>query len=193
MPVEVTCPTCDARHRAPDSAAGGRFRCPACSGAVVVPEPDDALQPLPLADDGEPDSAARPPDEHGEHGEADEDAPAPRRARPVRRRPDRAPGPRRSEGGGFVPTVTMVAGALAFALGLATLALGAATLLAEPDPAARVSREDLQAAVKHARLMGKMFNWLALMTAATVVVAIGGTAMLVAGRAWPGRRPPGAR
>jgi hypothetical protein len=37
MPVSVTCHTCDARLKAPDDSAGRTFRCPRCSGAVVVP------------------------------------------------------------------------------------------------------------------------------------------------------------
>lgn len=37
MPISVTCPTCNARTRAPDVAAGRRARCPKCGTSVAVP------------------------------------------------------------------------------------------------------------------------------------------------------------
>jgi hypothetical protein len=39
MPIPVTCPECDARLTAPDSAAGKRIRCPKCSTLIRVEAP----------------------------------------------------------------------------------------------------------------------------------------------------------
>jgi predicted Zn finger-like uncharacterized protein len=37
MPLEVGCPSCDAKFRVPESAAGKKIRCPKCKGAIEVP------------------------------------------------------------------------------------------------------------------------------------------------------------
>jgi predicted Zn finger-like uncharacterized protein len=44
MPLEISCPSCSAKFRVPDSAAGKKIRCPKCKGAIDVPatEPVDA-------------------------------------------------------------------------------------------------------------------------------------------------------
>lgn len=39
MAIEVNCPSCSKRLRAPDTAAGKRVRCPQCQTAVAVPPP----------------------------------------------------------------------------------------------------------------------------------------------------------
>jgi hypothetical protein len=38
MPIAITCPTCHARAKAPDAAAGRTARCPKCGAAVTVPD-----------------------------------------------------------------------------------------------------------------------------------------------------------
>lgn len=37
MPITVECPTCAAKLRAPDTAAGKRIKCPKCAGIIPVP------------------------------------------------------------------------------------------------------------------------------------------------------------
>ncbi len=37
MPIEIACPGCHKRMRAPDAAAGKQVKCPACQGPIVVP------------------------------------------------------------------------------------------------------------------------------------------------------------
>ena len=37
MPIDIVCPSCTAKLRAPDNAAGRRTKCPKCGNAVVVP------------------------------------------------------------------------------------------------------------------------------------------------------------
>jgi hypothetical protein len=41
LPIAVTCPTCKARTKAPDAAAGRKAKCPKCGSAVPVPTPED--------------------------------------------------------------------------------------------------------------------------------------------------------
>jgi len=119
----------------------------------------------------------------------DETPAEPKRARPAprpaKRRPP--PPPRRS-GGSPVATVTLVAGGVTFALGVATLLLGAAALLAQPEPGTRMSRDEMAAAVRHARTMWTVFQWTALLASSALVVSVGGTAMLVAADRLAGRR-----
>lgn len=43
MPIEIACPGCHKRMRAPDAAAGKHVKCPACQGPIVVP----AARPAP--------------------------------------------------------------------------------------------------------------------------------------------------
>ena len=58
MPIAVVCPSCAAKMRAPDSAAGRKTKCPKCGTALVVPRPgsDHAQsphqQPLPRSVSG---------------------------------------------------------------------------------------------------------------------------------------------
>ena len=55
MPIAVVCPSCAAKMRAPDSAAGRKTKCPKCGTALVVPRPgaehaqSPHQQPLPLS------------------------------------------------------------------------------------------------------------------------------------------------
>src|SRR5438105_1278974 len=42
MPVTVACPCCAAKLRAPDAAAGGKFKCPKCGGVLSVPAAEEA-------------------------------------------------------------------------------------------------------------------------------------------------------
>jgi hypothetical protein len=70
MPIVVTCPSCSTALKAPDTAAGKRFKCPKCSSAIEVPA----------------DAAPEAEEEY-----ADEPAPAPARKGEVRRREERAP------------------------------------------------------------------------------------------------------
>jgi TM2 domain-containing membrane protein YozV len=72
MPIVVTCPSCSTALKAPDTAAGKRFKCPKCSSAIEVPA------------DAAPEA---------EEAFADEPAPAPARKGEVRRREERAPAP----------------------------------------------------------------------------------------------------
>lgn len=39
MPIEIACPGCQKRMRAPDAAAGKHVKCPACQAPIVVPTP----------------------------------------------------------------------------------------------------------------------------------------------------------
>jgi hypothetical protein len=41
VPIAVTCPTCHARTKAPDAAAGRKAKCPKCGSTVPVPVPED--------------------------------------------------------------------------------------------------------------------------------------------------------
>jgi hypothetical protein len=55
MPIAVVCPSCAAKMRAPDSAAGRKTKCPKCGTTLVVPKPSAEhaqrpdQQPLPLS------------------------------------------------------------------------------------------------------------------------------------------------
>ncbi|MFO0846366.1 MAG: hypothetical protein U0797_29020 [Gemmataceae bacterium] len=42
MPIPVVCPSCSAKLKAPDRAAGGKMSCPKCDEPVRVPYPDGA-------------------------------------------------------------------------------------------------------------------------------------------------------
>jgi hypothetical protein len=46
MPISVECPTCAARLKAPDAAAGKRVPCPKCRGVVIVPGNLSVSEPL---------------------------------------------------------------------------------------------------------------------------------------------------
>ena len=58
MPIAVVCPSCAAKMRAPDSAAGRKTKCPKCGTALVVPRPgaehaqSPHQQPLPRSVSG---------------------------------------------------------------------------------------------------------------------------------------------
>jgi WD40 repeat protein len=43
MPIVITCPGCDKKMRAPDTAAGKKIRCPGCGELTPVPRPAPAL------------------------------------------------------------------------------------------------------------------------------------------------------
>lgn len=42
MTIPVVCPSCSARLKAPDRAAGGKLTCPKCDEPVPVPRPDES-------------------------------------------------------------------------------------------------------------------------------------------------------
>ncbi len=42
MPIEVSCPSCSHRLRAPDTAAGKRVKCPKCKSVIQVPAAESA-------------------------------------------------------------------------------------------------------------------------------------------------------
>ena len=50
MPIEVSCPGCGKKLRAPDSVAGKRVKCPQCSTPVPVPSPASGATPLAVGD-----------------------------------------------------------------------------------------------------------------------------------------------
>ena len=90
MPIPIACPECDAKLKAPDTAAGKTIRCPKCTARLVVPgnrdvddEPEDR-----------PRKRVRPRDD-------DDDRPRPRRRRPAK--------------SGGVPAAVWVAGGLGLA------------------------------------------------------------------------------
>lgn len=82
MPISIACPACGARLKAPDGAAGRRFRCPRCQAAFLLPAesgppPDLAFDsPRLAADDANPFADDGP----GDEPEATE-APTPRKGR----------------------------------------------------------------------------------------------------------------
>ena len=39
MPISVSCPTCNAILRIPDTAAGKKIKCPKCVASIVVAKP----------------------------------------------------------------------------------------------------------------------------------------------------------
>jgi TM2 domain-containing membrane protein YozV len=71
MPIVVTCPGCSTTLRAPDNAAGKRFRCSKCSATIEVPA------------DAQPEAAEA----------FAEEPPPPARGGAPRRREERAPAP----------------------------------------------------------------------------------------------------
>ncbi len=94
MPVRVTCPTCDARLKAPEGSAGRTVRCPRCTGPVVVPAApappapvafrQSEFEPTPTDDGGNPFEDAAAADESGPE---DFDGPRRRRRPTAKRRP----------------------------------------------------------------------------------------------------------
>jgi hypothetical protein len=64
MPIPVVCPSCNSQVRLPDNAAGKRFRCPKCQGAIPGPAASAAKQsvirPHDQTDTGFVDSPADP-------------------------------------------------------------------------------------------------------------------------------------
>jgi hypothetical protein len=46
MPIDIVCPSCGKRLKAPDTAAGKRVKCPQCSAAVPVPAAPAAARPI---------------------------------------------------------------------------------------------------------------------------------------------------
>jgi hypothetical protein len=114
MPIQFTCPACQASINAPDAAAGKRAPCPRCKVPIVIPrkgasagpapvevepadvlpvevEPVESVEPVrPARSAGihraRPTAPGRPPVEDDDPGDPDDDYPA-RRRDPVRRRP----------------------------------------------------------------------------------------------------------
>jgi len=84
MPIKVTCPSCSATLRAPDTACGKKIRCPKCSAVTRVPTAMEDTMP------GAPGfGSATVKSRQGEgEGDSDEDQPARRDkdGRPRRRR-----------------------------------------------------------------------------------------------------------
>ncbi len=65
MPITFDC-ACGKTLRVPDTHAGKRAKCPACSAVVTVPEPDPVFEvvevpPLPPEPTAEPEPVALPP------------------------------------------------------------------------------------------------------------------------------------
>jgi len=54
VPIEIACPTCGRRLRAPDSAAGKRVKCPKCEAAIQVPARAQPLEQAGAAAQTEP-------------------------------------------------------------------------------------------------------------------------------------------
>lgn len=83
MSISISCPGCGARLRAPDAAAGRKFRCPKCQAPFLLPAAsgpaavfDFAQRP---ADD---DEGARFEDDRSvDEPESTDDAPTPRKGR----------------------------------------------------------------------------------------------------------------
>lgn len=47
MPIEFSCPSCQAKIRTPDNTAGKSARCPKCSTVITIPSPSGAGSPPP--------------------------------------------------------------------------------------------------------------------------------------------------
>jgi hypothetical protein len=45
MSIAVSCPSCSAKFKAPDAAAGRKTKCPKCGGGIVVSNPGEPLTP----------------------------------------------------------------------------------------------------------------------------------------------------
>jgi uncharacterized protein len=57
MPISVTCPTCGAKLKTPDTAAGKKIKCPKCEKLIDVPaEGEEAVADVPAAAPDEPEA-----------------------------------------------------------------------------------------------------------------------------------------
>jgi LSD1 subclass zinc finger protein len=45
MPISVTCSKCEKKLKVPDAAAGKKIRCPSCKTVVMVPAPEELVEP----------------------------------------------------------------------------------------------------------------------------------------------------
>ncbi|MBP3953932.1 hypothetical protein J8F10_01270 [Gemmata sp. G18] len=60
MPIPISCPSCEARIKAPDAAAGKVVRCPKCQGRIPVPATEPAFEVIDEPDDEQDDEPVRP-------------------------------------------------------------------------------------------------------------------------------------
>lgn len=104
MPIPIACPDCDARLKAPDTAAGKTVRCPKCNARLEVPGPADD-EPEEEVEEERPRPKSRRRDEDDE-----DDRPRPKK----RRKP--------AAKSGGVPTWLSVVGGVGI---LATIGVGA--------------------------------------------------------------------
>ena len=61
MPVTVTCPSCGARLKAPDNAAGKKLACSQCRGPIAVPAAGQIAESPPSRTLAEPRASGRSP------------------------------------------------------------------------------------------------------------------------------------
>lgn len=80
MTIELNCPECGKAYKLPDTLAGKKARCKACSAVMVVPKQDDIEDFADLADDDVEDyDAAPPPRRRSTRSSRDQNEPTPKR------------------------------------------------------------------------------------------------------------------